>query len=101
MESGIAKEIAAERMSILYKLAVKRAAGDPELAKNYVKTLRRIGAHYKVRMPGGMKAMICADCNMVLIPGLTASVRLASSKGYAVYTCNSCKREQHIFYKGR
>ena len=100
MERGrLIKEIAAERIRILYDLAVGRVGKDTELSTEYVKTLRRISAHYKVGIPEDIKDRVCKRCNLVLIPGLTASVRLASSKGYLVYTCSRCKGENHIFYK--
>ena len=100
MERGrLIKEIAAERIRILYDLAIERAAKDVTLSTEYVKTLRRLSAHYKVRIPDDIKDRICKKCNLVLVPGLTAGVRLASSKGYVVYTCKRCKTENHIFYK--
>ena len=100
MERGrLIKEIAAERIQILYNLAISQVGKDQELSAEYVKTLRRISAHYKVGIPGRIKDTVCKRCNLVLIPGLTASVRLASSKGYLVYTCRKCKGENHIFYK--
>jgi ribonuclease P protein subunit RPR2 len=100
MERGrLVKEIAAERIQILYDLAIGRIDIDAELSSEYVKTLRRISAHYKVGIPENIKDRICKKCNLVLIPGLTASVRLASSRGYVVYACKKCKSENHIFYK--
>ena len=100
MERGrLIKEIAAERIQLLYDLAVGMAGRDSALSAEYVKTLRRISAHYKVGMPGVIKDRICKRCNLVLVPGLTANVRLASSKGYIVYTCKKCNGENHLFYK--
>ena len=100
MERGrLIREIAAELIDILYNLAVAQAEKNLALSIEYVKTLRRISAHYKVGMPEGIKGRICKKCNIVLVPGLTASVRLASSKGYLVYTCSRCSGESHIFYK--
>ena len=96
---AVIKEIAAERILILYDMAVEQAAKDIVLSKLYVRTLRRISSRYKVHLPEEMKGRICRTCNLVLIPGLTASVRLASSKGYMVYRCNICKGENHIFYR--
>jgi ribonuclease P protein subunit RPR2 len=100
MERGrLIKEIAAERIQLLYNLAVATVDKDADLSSEYVKTLRRISAHYKVGIPDKIKDTVCKRCNLVLVPGLTASVRLASSKGYLVYTCRRCNGENHIFYK--
>jgi ribonuclease P protein subunit RPR2 len=101
MERGrLMKEVAAERISILYGLALKIVGKNPELSAVYVKTLRRISAHYKVSIPEEIKNRICKRCNLVLVPGLTAKVRIASSKGYVIYACNKCGNETHLFYKG-
>ena len=96
---GLIKGIAAERISILYDLAVAQTGKDMELVNDYVKTLRKISAHYKIGMPPLMKMKICKSCNIIMAPGLTATVRLASSKGYIVYRCKICDGETHTFYR--
>ncbi|MGI0141285.1 MAG: ribonuclease P protein component 4 [Candidatus Micrarchaeales archaeon] len=95
-------EIATWRMQQLFLLAANRAKKKDDesrrLSRRYLKLLKEISSHYKVRMPNQIKNSICKNCGNLLIPGLNCKVRLASSKGYLVYTCE-CKEEKHIFYK--
>ncbi|MDE1857115.1 MAG: ribonuclease P [Candidatus Micrarchaeota archaeon] len=94
----LVKQIAEERIVTLFGLAEKAAPEDRKLSSKYVKYLRRIAAHYKVGMPKGIRDRICTRCNLVLVPGITSTVRIASSKGYVAYKCDSCGSERHIHY---
>lgn len=98
-KKGVVRTIAAERISILFGLAQKAAQSEPNLMHRYVAELRKICAHYKVKVPARMKNSMCYSCNSVMVPGVNASVRLASSKGYVAYTCASCGSERHVHYK--
>ena len=94
----LVRQIAEERIKILFVLAEKTLEEDRPLSSKYVKYLRRIAAHYKVGMPAGIRNRICTKCNLVLSPGLTSSVRVVSSKGYVAYKCLVCGSERHIHY---
>lgn len=96
---GVVKEIAAERIPLLFGLALREARRDIGLSRGYIRTLKRISQHYKVHVPNDIDSRICGHCNTVLMPGLTATVRLVSSKGFVSYRCDSCGRERHVFYK--
>jgi len=91
--------IAEQRVEILFDLAKDVFSNDPELAKRYVKLIGEIGRHYKIRLPKEVKRGICKKCSNLLVPGMNASIRLASSKGFAVYKCLNCGAELHIYYK--
>jgi len=96
--------IAAERIGILTSFAeektLENSVASRALAKRYAKLALRISEHYKTKLPEKARRSICKGCGNFLIPGLNCSVRIASSHGYAVYTCE-CGREKHIFYKKR
>lgn len=96
---AVVRRIAGERMSILYGLAERTALESPELSRSYVLTLRRIGSHYKVKIPAQIENSLCKGCGSVLIPGKTAKVRLVSSSGYVARVCSSCGAERRMFYK--
>lgn len=96
-KKALVKKIALERINVLFDNAEKRAGSD--LSVKYVKTLRRMSAHYKVSIPKKMKDRICTHCNLVLVPGQNAKVRIASSHKYIVYICDKCGNEKHIYYK--
>lgn len=94
--SSVVKKIANERIYILFDLAKKEP--DPELSKRYMKLIKQICEHYRIRLPKELKNNICKKCNLLLIPGKNLSVRLASSNGYIVYKCKNCGTEKHIHY---
>ena len=95
------KKIAVERIERLYDLAKERelAGGDDndKLAMLYIALARRIGMHYRVRMPKEVKNNICKKCNRVLIPGITCTVRVVGRDRCLVYRCK-CGAEKRVFY---
>jgi ribonuclease P protein subunit RPR2 len=98
---GLTAQIAIERVESLFSQAEAVAASDPALSMRYVRLLREIAAHYRVGMPGRMRDRLCRGCGSLMVPGLNASVRLVSSKGFVAYRCSGCGRERHVFYRPR
>jgi ribonuclease P protein subunit RPR2 len=94
----ISREIAGARISVLFSLCLDKATEDMETARKYVKLIRKISTHYKVRIPNSMKPHICKKCNTVMIPGKSAIVRIVSSNRYVAYRCSSCGWEFHRHY---
>ncbi|MEM0150081.1 MAG: ribonuclease P protein component 4 [Candidatus Micrarchaeaceae archaeon] len=96
--SGIAKQ----RIAILYGLAKEAATKNtPEelaLSRSYTTKIKLISMHYKVKLPKEIKNSICKKCGSLLIPGLSAQVRIASANHYAIWKCSSCGTEKHIPY---
>lgn len=88
-------------MEILFGLATKKIESDSRLSHRYVLLLKKIAAHYKVQTPKRIRNNICAKCNQVLVPGLNATVRVVSSKGYVAYKCSNCGTERHVFYRNK
>lgn len=93
--------MAEQRIRGLFALAKKSLEPSSPfkgMGDRYIRIAERISAHYKVRIPNSMKAQICRSCHRLLVPGLNATVRVVSGKGYVAYTCR-CGAERHIFYK--
>lgn len=87
---GIVKRVAEERIKILYRLAKETLDSDPELSARYVRLIKQIGKHYKIRLGKEIKRNICRKCGVVLVPGKNAKVRVASSRKSVIYICGSC-----------
>lgn len=100
-KDNVTKEIASERIELLFDHAKNELERNPSLSHTYVRTLKKIGSHYKVPIPKHISNNICTKCNMVLEPGITATVRVVSSKGYVSYKCAKCGKEKHIFIKNK
>lgn len=95
-------EIAQERISRLLELAKERTVkmGRPDiLADRYVGIAKSIKSHYRIRSAGYMNKILCKKCNMVLIEGLNAKVRIPSDRNYRAVVCSRCGSEKHIFYR--
>lgn len=99
----LVNDIASDRIAILYRLAEARAHDNtPEsilLARSYVKKIKKISTHYKVKLPIYIKDSICKKCSSLLVPGLNAHVRIASVHSYIIIKCDNCGTEKHIMYK--
>ena len=101
-DSKLAKDMAQGRIDVLLGLArekVKSGKRDSgALAKRYVRIAKRISSHYRVRIPRKFGNYICKRCNSLLVPGVTARVRLSSSERCIIYKCD-CGKEMRVFYK--
>jgi len=91
--------IARERIEILLNLAKKEACVHPERCKRYVELARKIGMRYNLRLSKTTKKSICKKCNMMLIYGKTALVRLDSKKKNLNIICKNCNNIIRIPYR--
>lgn len=95
---GIVAGIASERIVILFSLAKDAYDSDPELSRKYIKLIRRIGRHYKIKLSKEVKAGTCSKCNTVFMPGKSCTIRLVSGKKYKAIRCLNCGSETHVHY---
>ncbi|HYB84800.1 MAG TPA: ribonuclease P protein component 4 [archaeon] len=106
--AGGVKEIARERIGILFTQARKAFRDDPQLAKRYVELARKVGMKAGVRLTREQKSRICKGCGSFLVPGVNCRVRTRSEYGTTVLvTCLECgvkKRyptvREHLSRKG-
>ena len=84
------KQIAKERIEILFKEAKEAFKEDPRLADRYVSLARKIAMKYKVRIKPELKRRFCKHCYKFLVPGANCRVRMHDNK--VVYCCSSCKK---------
>jgi ribonuclease P protein subunit RPR2 len=93
---SVEKEIAKERIEILFNLAKKVFDFNPELANRYIQLIRKIGMKARVKIPLEYKLFICKKCDSFLVPGKNCRVRIKSEKGtkvtFTCLNCNSIKR---------
>ena len=90
------REIALERIKILFEQAKKMFKEDPSLSNRYVKLARKLSMKYKIRIPRELKRKFCKHCYSYLRPPYNARVRL--QKGKVVYTCYNCKKFMRFPY---
>jgi ribonuclease P protein subunit RPR2 len=90
------REIALERINILFKEAREMFKKDPALSNRYVHIARKIAMKYKVKIPSELKKRFCKHCYSYLVPGKNARVRV--QRGKVVYYCMNCKRFMRFPY---
>ncbi len=96
MNSNV-KQIARERVRILFQQAQRTYKADPKLAQSYVGMARRIAMAARVRLPTQYRRGACRVCNAYLVPGETSRVRIRSRRDpHVVITCLSCGSQTRI-----
>ncbi len=84
------KDIARERIQILFKEAKDVFKKNPKLADRYVYLARKIAMKYKIRIPPELKRKFCKHCYSYLVPSVNCRVRV--QRGKVVYYCMKCKK---------
>jgi len=70
-----------------------------DLSRSYVQSMKTIGTKTNVRMDPSVKRTLCKGCNIVLVPGSTAAVRIKSSSAHGhvmTYSCLLCNHVRRI-----
>ncbi|XP_072028826.1 ribonuclease P protein subunit p21-like [Amphiura filiformis] len=93
---GSANRDAFLRMNFLYQAAHTTLVQNPDntqVARFYIATLKTVAKRLVLRIHPHMKRTICKRCDLLLIPGVTATVRVrARREQHTVLTCLECKR---------
>ena len=84
------REIALERINILFQEADLMFKEDPRLSDRYVEIARKIAMKYKVSIPRELKRRFCKHCYTFLVPGINCRIR--NNEGKMVYYCKICKK---------
>ena len=90
------KQIALERIKVLFQQAKEVFKKDKSLANRYVKLARELSMKYKVRIPPNLKRRFCKNCYSYLMPGVNARIRTRNGK--VVYYCMECKKYMRFPY---
>ena len=88
------KEIAKERITILFKQAEEIASKNKTLANRYINLARKIAMKAKVSLPSGLKRKFCKHCYHFLIPSINSRIR--TKKGKVIIYCYDCKKFMRI-----
>ncbi len=100
----VLRDIAKERMTILYDMALKAVRrGDKDLARRYVELVVDIAGKSRTRPPKSIRRGYCRRCYIPLIPGLTARYRIVSEGrgSRLVVTCLECGWRRRFMIKSR
>ena len=84
------KQIARERIWVLFGQARLVCAAHPELSNRYVELARKIAMRQRIRIDRELRRQYCHHCYTYLVPGRNMRVRV--HRGNVVVTCKSCNR---------
>lgn len=99
---GATKQIALQRIRILFRLAKELVHEDPRLAQRYVEIARKIVMRTKLRLPREYRRQVCRHCKSFILPGVNCRVRIQSRREpHLVITCLNCGKHTRIPLKGR
>ena len=94
------KQIAKERIRILFEQAEMAREASPTLSKRYVETARKIAMAARIRLPPRYKSQICKKCNSLLVIGGNCSVRIQQKREpHLVVTCLDCGSQKRILLR--
>jgi len=82
------KQIALERIKILFQEAKSQFPTHPDLSNRYIDLARRIGMRLRVSIPTPLKRKFCKKCYHFLVYGKNCKVRLKT--GTRLVICEDC-----------
>ena len=95
-----AKQIARQRIQILFQQAKSVYRDDPKLSSRYIVTARKIAMATRIPLPTVYKRQICKNCSTLLVPGDNCRVRIRQKREpHVVITCLSCGCKTRISLK--
>ena len=97
MKPTSVKQIARQRIQILFEQAKRVCKTDPQLAMQYNKSARKIAMAAKIRLPVEFKRETCKSCNALLVQGYNCRVRIKQKRQpHIVITCLNCGNQTRI-----
>jgi ribonuclease P protein subunit RPR2 len=94
------KQIARQRIQILFEQAKKVGRSNPKLAMQYVLSARKIAMAAKIRMPVEFRRETCKECNSLFVQGVNCRVRIKQKREpHVVVTCLNCGNQTRILLK--
>jgi len=85
------KQIAQQRIDIIFKQADTIAKTNPTLATEYIKIVQKIAMTARIPIPHKHKHRICKHCKTLLITGHNNRIRIQQKREpHIVVTCLNC-----------
>jgi len=85
------KNIARERIGILFEQARRAFPEHPAWSNRYVELARKIAMRQRVRIDRELRRQYCHHCYAFLVPGNNMRVRVHGS--HVVVTCSACNKK--------
>jgi ribonuclease P protein subunit RPR2 len=100
MKQSSIKQIAMQRIEILFKEAKGIAKTNPKQATEYIGSARRIAMAAKIRLPLYFRRETCKECNSLFTHGVNCRVRVKQKREpHVVVTCLNCGNQTRYILK--
>jgi ribonuclease P protein subunit RPR2 len=100
MKQTDVKQIAMQRIQILFEQATKVSKADSKLAMQYVESARKIAMAVKIPLPVEFRRGTCKKCNSLLVQGVNCRVRIKQKREpHVAVTCLNCGNQTRIMLK--
>ena len=80
MKPTSVKQIARQRIQILFEQAKQVCKTNPQLAMQYIKSARKIAMAAKIRLPVEFRRETCKNCDALLVQGYNCRVRIKQKR---------------------
>jgi len=90
--AGLPKTLLARRERHQERQHKRRVIQAADIGRGYIRAMRLIGQKTTVKMDPTVKRTLCKGCDTVLIPGLSATVRVNGSNNHRHLVTTSCLR---------
>ena len=85
------KQIATQRIQILFHNALSNAKNNPRLAQKQAEIAKKISMKFKIKMPIEIRSSFCKKCKKFIVPNISSRVRVGQSNVKSIsVTCNFC-----------
>jgi ribonuclease P protein subunit RPR2 len=94
------KQIARQRIEILFGIGKNVFRAKPNLARQYVSSARRIAMAARIRLPVEFRRQTCKSCNSFFVHGINCRVRIKQKREpHVVITCLTCGNQTRIMLR--
>ncbi len=94
------KQIALQRIEVLFKQAEEVCKTNPLLAEEYVQSARKVAMSARFSLPAEFRRRFCKNCNSLLVQGFSCRVRLQQKREpHIVVTCLNCGNQSRILLR--
>jgi ribonuclease P protein subunit RPR2 len=100
LKSTSIRQIALQRIDILFEQAQAVGKSNPQLASEYVKSAQKVAMSARFPLPTVYKRRVCKNCSALLIDGFNCRVRIQQKREpHLVVTCLNCGYNSRIMLR--
>ncbi|XHH08744.1 MAG: ribonuclease P protein component 4 [Candidatus Bathyarchaeia archaeon] len=94
------KQIARQRIDVLFGQAEAVRKSNPKLAAEYVKAAQKVAMSARFPLPSEYKRRVCKHCGALLVAGFNCRVRIQQKREpHLVVTCLNCGYNSRILLR--